>query len=1150
MRVQKRDGTYEDISFDKVLHRIRKLCNGLNNVSADIIAQQVCGRIYDGVKTSELDELAAQLCASKITEHPDYGVLASRIVVSNHQKKTSPSFSETMTILYNAKDVNGNNNPLISDEVYKIVMTHKEKLNQVIDYDRDFDVTYFGHKTLERSYLTKVNGKIVERAQHLWMRVALGIHGWDLKEAIDTYNYMSQRKFTHATPTLFNSGTRTPANASCFLLGLDDSISGIYKNIGDCAQISKTAGGIGIHVHNIRAKNSYIRGTNGTSTGIIPMLRVYNETAKYVNQCFTPETLVYTLSGVVPIEELNPGDRVLTHDNSYKPVTELHKNYVNKEIYKITTDWSSAPVCVTGEHVVYTLNSHDTIAEVTVDTLTTDMYLGYPPDILNVIKPVKKEYGLNWVHIKSIEKVYYSGYVYDLTVYVNHNYVTDIGLVHNSGRRNGSIAVYLEPWHADIQSFIELRKNSGNEEERTRDLFTALWIPDLFMKRVQENGDWYLMCPDECPGLPAVYGEEFEKLYQSYVDSGKYRKVIKAQELWMAILKSQIETGTPYMGYKDNVNRKNNQINLGTIKSSNLCVAPETMILTQDGYFPIKELCENTVKVWNGHEFSEVVVKQTGTNQKLITVEFSNGMEVRCTPYHKFYINSDGNSIIVDAQNLKPDMKIINYELPNVKDYLNVNINKEYIKITHLTKKQGQQSLLQMQLCGIKTKLIKNNDTYTILISDGSEQLTVSKIEDNNEYDDTYCFTEPLRHAGIFNGVIMGQCIEINEYSDDKQYASCNLASISLPAFVKTHENGEVYYDFEELHMITQVVIRNLNKVIDTSYYSMDEIKKPNLQTRPLGLGVQGLADVFFMMKYPFESKEAAELNRQIAETMYHAALTSSMLISKKRHELLDEYENTETSMDRKQQIEKYLMLTDEEKELKEYRGAYAKFVDSPAYHGKLQFDLWGSTPSDKYDWNLLKSEIAKYGIRNSLLIAYMPTASSSQILGNYESFEPVTSNVFVRDTLAGNFIIPNKYLITDLIRLGLWNNDMKDKLIAENGSVQNIPEIPDDIKQLYKTVYEIKQKAIMDMSAARGAYVCQSQSLNIYLPDTDMNRLSNIHFYGWKVGLKTGSYYTRVLQSVRMTNYAAEVKKNKPTEEEIAVCRRDNKEACMMCSS
>lgn len=1252
MRVLKRDGTYEDISFDKVLHRIRKLCNGLTNVSADGIAQQVCSRIYDGVRTSELDELAAQLCAGKITEHPDYGVLASRIVVSNHQKKTSPSFSETMSVLYNAKDLNGTINSLISEELYQIVMTHKDKLNQVIDYDRDFDITYFGHKTLERSYLTKVDGKIVERTQHLWMRVALGIHGWDLKEAIDTYNYMSLRKFTHATPTLFNAGTKTAGLSSCFVA--DTEIFTINRGIVKIqdVQINDT---VVTHTGNVHKVTQLHRNLIGDRTlfdiklFMTPNLKVtgnhkfmsikQKDFANYIkNESFDitpqwhsiedlqqgdyimipkknsgisqdkidlydiiknikhPENRIdyqfscdeeklhmkceYTINGnqhtnkqhkasrytnsinrFLTIDEdfswflgVWYGDGCITYGKSYdsqhqsryntprniqivscKENTKLiekvisignDKFGVNASISYMKTQnlvqiiWNSKIMSIVFEELfgrgfagkkldsrmfewndklLYPLlggliSSDGCCSKQGIISITmcnynflkgvyhllrnngicvsfhkvpkpntwkyATPYAMSVPKIQEVMTYIVKYYADNrleninntesWrnrsllqyednTYLKIHTKIECTNdipaYVYTVGVENDHSYNVEglvcencflmgmddsirgiyknlgdcaqisktaggIGIhVHNiraknsyirgtngtssgiipmlrvfnetakyvnqSGRRNGSIAVYLEPWHADIQSFIELRKNSGNEDERTRDLFTALWVPDLFMKRVQENGDWHLMCPDECPRLSDTYGDEFEALYQSYVDAGKFRKVIKAQELWMAILKSQIETGTPYMGYKDNVNRKTNQANLGVIKSSNLC-------------------------------------------------------------------------------------------------------------------------------------------------------------------------------------------IEINEYSDHNQYASCNLASISLPAFVKKRDNGEVYYDFDELHSITQVVIRNLNKVIDKCYYSMDEIKKPNMQTRPLGLGVQGLADVFFLMKLPFESKEAAEINRQIAETMYHAALTSSMLIAKKRNELLDEYEDSILSVQRKTEIAKYLMLIDEERELTTYRGAYSKFVGSPIHSGKLQFDQWGVTPSDKYDWTALKEEIAKYGVRNSLLIAYMPTASSSQILGNYESFEPVTSNVFVRDTLAGNFIIPNKYLINDLIERGLWSSEMKDRLVAENGSIQNIPGIPDDVKQLYKTVYEVKQKAVIDMSAARGAYVCQSQSLNIYLPDADINRLSNVHFYGWKSGLKTGSYYTRILQAVRMTNYAAEVKdvaKEKPTEEQIAACSRDNKEACLMCS-
>ena len=829
MKVLKRDNTYEHISFDKVLNRIHNLCNNLEGISADEIAQKVCSRIYDGVKTSELDELAAQLCASLVTTHPDYGILASRIIISNHHKNTSPSFSEVITILKNNVDIHGTISSLVSDEIVEIVNNHKEKLNSIIDYSRDYYLDYFGFKTLERSYLSKVNGKIVERPQHMWLRVALGIHGYDIKEAIETYEYMSKKYFTHATPTLFNAGSKHPQLASCFLLGMDDSINGMYRKcLADCADISKWAGGIGIHIHDIRAKGSYIRSTNGMSTGIIPMLRVYNQAALHVNQ---------------------------------------------------------------------------------------------------------------------------------------------------SGKRNGSIAVYLEPWHVDIESFLELRKNHGNEEEKCRDLFTALWIPDIFMKRVQADEEWSLMCPDECRGLANVYGDEFDALYIKYESEGKFRKKVKAQQIWLAALKSQIETGTPYLLYKDAVNKKSNQKNIGTIRSSNLCT-------------------------------------------------------------------------------------------------------------------------------------------------------------------------------------------EVTLFSSDTEYATCNLGSIALPSFIKKNDNNETYFDFDELHKIAQILTRNINKVIDRTYYPVPETKYSNKRHRPIGIGVQGLADTYAIMRYAFDSIEAAKLNREIFETIYHGALTASMKIAKKREEMIIEKENyvqniadlTNDKVNKISQINEYLNLIPEESNLKEYKGAYSTFIGSPIHQGLFQFDLWNKTPDGKWDWDNLKQDISKWGIRNSTLLAPMPTASTSQILGFNECFEPFTNNIFQRHTLAGEFTLINRYLIKDLLDIGLWNLEMKNKILIASGSIQEIQEIPLEIRNLYKTIWEIKQKVLIDQSADRGIYVCQSQSLNLYVEEPDLNKLTQMHFYAWNKGLKTGIYYLRTRPKAKISAFTLDTSLSttnivKSNTEPIFACTRENKD-CLMCSS
>jgi ribonucleoside-diphosphate reductase alpha chain len=739
MYVIKRDGNRESVKFDKITARIQKLCYGLDpvHVTPINVAMKVIEGIYEGVTTSELDNLAAETAASLTTKHPDYALLASRIAVSNLHKNTNKSFSKTMEALYNYIDPKtGKKAPLLADDVYEIIMKNAQELDSTIIYDRDFGYDYFGFKTLERSYLLKLNGQVAERPQHMIMRVAVGIHKDDIAAAIETYNLMSERWFTHATPTLFNAGTPKPQMSSCFLLTVkEDSIDGIYDTLKSCAKISQSAGGIGLSIHNVRATGSYIRGTNGTSNGIIPMLRVFNDTARYVDQ--------------------------------------------------------------------------------------------------------------------------------------------------GGGKRKGSFAIYLEPWHADIYEFLDLRKNHGKEEARARDLFTAMWTPDLFMKRVEENGTWSLFCPNEAPGLADCWGEAFEKLYVQYENEGRARKTIQARELWAAIIDSQIETGNPYMLYKDACNSKSNQQNLGTIKSSNLCT-------------------------------------------------------------------------------------------------------------------------------------------------------------------------------------------EIIEYTSADETAVCNLASIALPRFV---EDGK--FDHQKLFEVTYTITKNLNKIIDRNYYPVAEARNSNMRHRPIGIGVQGLADAFILMRFPFDSPEAIQLNKEIHETIYYASMTAS-------------------------------------KDLAKVDGPYETYAGSPVSKGIFQFDMWGVTPSPRWEWDILKEEVKTYGVRNSLLLAPMPTASTSQILGNNECFEPYTSNIYSRRVLSGEFVIVNKHLLKDLVKLGIWNDKLKNKIIAANGSVQNISEIPDNIKALYKTVWEISQKVIINMAADRGAYICQSQSLNLFVQDANFAKLSSMHFYGWKAGLKTGMYYLR----------------------------------------
>ena len=786
MYVIKRDGRKEPVKFDKITARVKKLCYGLSPiVQPELVAMKVIEGLYDGVSTYELDNLAAEVSASKTIEHPDYALLASRISVSNLHKNTKKSFSDTIDDLYTYIDpITGENASLIATDVHQIVQDNAEYFDSHIIYDRDFKYDFFGFKTLERAYLLKINNKIVERPQHMLMRVAVGIHKEDIESAVKTYNAMSEGWFTHATPTLFNAGTPKPQMSSCFLLQMkEDSIEGIYDTLKQCARISQSAGGIGLSIHDIRAKGSYIKGTNGTSNGIVPMLRVFNDTARYVDQ--------------------------------------------------------------------------------------------------------------------------------------------------GGGKRKGSFAIYVEPWHADILDFLDLKKNHGKEEQRARDLFYAMWVPDLFMKRVEENGDWTLMCPNECPGLSDAYGPAFEELYIKYETEGRGRKTIKAQDVWFKILESQIETGTPYMVYKDAANLKSNQKNLGTIKSSNLCT-------------------------------------------------------------------------------------------------------------------------------------------------------------------------------------------EILEYTAPDEVAVCNLGSIALPKFVNQETKT---FDHNKLFEMAFHLTVNLNRVIDQNYYPVIEAENSNKRHRPVGIGVQGLADAYILMRFPFDSEEAATLNKEIFETIYYAAVTAS-------------------------------------KDLAIKEGAYASFEGSPMSQGIFQFDMWNVKPSSRWEWDILREEVMKHGVRNSLLLAPMPTASTAQILGNNECFEPYTSNIYTRRVLSGEFIIVNKHLLKDLAKLNLWDGNMKNKLMASNGSIQDIKEIPQDIKDLYKTAWEISQKVLINQAADRGAYICQSQSLNLFMENANFAKLTSMHFYGWKAGLKTGMYYLRTKAATDAIKFtldkeAASAPAAKTEEERMAeiACSLDDPDSCEMCS-
>lgn len=1115
MFVQKRNGQKEIVSFDKILKRIKTIGQDVGiQINYTTLVIKVIDQLYDGISSSKIDDLLAEQCASLASTHPDYNVLAGRIAVSSHQKNTPTTFLAAMTALYEYKDKHGLSSPIVAKDLFDVVYNNSEILENMIDYERDYLIDYFGFKTLDRAYLMRVDGKTVERPQHMWLRVAIGIHGKNLDRVKETYDLMSQKYFTHATPTLFNAGTNKPQLSSCFLLAMEkDSMEGIYNTLKDCAMISKWAGGIGLHIHNIRAKGSHIRGTNGQSSGLVPMLRVFNNTAKFVDQ---------------------------------------------------------------------------------------------------------------------------------------------------GGKRNGSFAIYLEPWHADVEAFLQMRKNHGDEELKARDLFYALWIPDLFMERVKADGQWTLMCPDECPGLADVYGDEFVALYTKYESEGRGRNTMKARQLWFQILDAQMETGTPYILYKDACNKKSNQKNLGTIKSSNLCVSGETLILTDKGHIPISELSGKKTNVWNGEEYSEVEVFQTGRDQELVKVETDDGLQLTCTPYHKFFVQ-DGykkECNLILAKDLKPGDKLKKCEYPVISGenkmkyaythgffcgdgtYSNNNLEHKQCEFKSLSghyfckrhadfeteftideiknnentsktqcnamsymkkpmsylygdKKQlleqmeyrsktenetrivmqlpldidekfyvpldasvhdkmewfsgycdadgtiannGENQQLQMasinrdfllniklmlQTCGINPKLkhakaagesylpdgkgghkyFETKELYRLLVTscdlykivnlgfsprrlkitrrqpqrNANQFVKISSVNLLERRDDTFCFTEPKRHAGIFNGVLTSQCSEIVQYSDENESAVCNLASIGLPTFIRL-EGGDLCpeFDFEKLHQVARTVTYNLNRVIDVNYYPTEKTRRSNVRHRPIGIGIQGLADVFMILGMPFASEEARELNRQIFETIYHAAVEESCFLARSE-------------------------------------GAYETFVGSPASQGQLQFDLWNVDPGQsRYNWAALKSDVMMYGLRNSLLLAPMPTASTSQILGFNECIEPITSNIYSRRTLAGEFILANKYLMKDLLDLNLWNENIKNNIIANHGSIQHIDLIPDGIKEKYKTVWEIPMRALIDMAADRGAYVCQSQSLNLWLEDPNYNSLTSMHFYSWSKGLKTGIYYLR----------------------------------------
>ena len=1184
MFVTKRNGSIETVSFDKILNRIKTIGQEVGiKLNYTSLAMKVIDQIYDKIPTTKIDEISAEQCASMASIHHDYNILAGRIIISNHQRNTNKSFSQVMNQLYEFKDHRGIQSSLVSQKLWEIVGQNTEELDALCDDSRDYLIDYFGFKTLERAYLMKINKTTVERIQHLWLRVAIGIHGNDLKRVKETYDLMSQKYFIHATPTLFNSGTPHPQMSSCYLQALEsDSIEGIYNTLKECAMISKWAGGIGLHIHNVRATGSLIRGTNGSSNGIVPMLKVFNNTAKYVDQCLDPNTIVYTKRGAIPIKNIIIGDKVITNDGQFYEINKVLDNEYKGELFHIHVKNTMTSLKLTDMHPVWvikgqTLSSHSSTLEfkrnvtpngstflqnnnesIDIDISSSEVskcsqyhtlqqlkqqliapefleakeiqkgdWVGFPipqyekdirqyteddcrmygillscgsiignsvsillDDTINSLDNINdtsptiqflKEYldkinikmtysydesnyqkaRLTWIrnnmfkftnemfldhhnnrviiptmlhlpkpkitqiirgilessgvikehvilfevkgfvpfsnffteniqylllrlgimasfhsfknsvyknpHRSNIQMIHiikipiegiiadifgfspndkssffqhdnylfspvkivnyipnYSGRVIDIEVDHpdHHNFLTNCGLVHNGGgKRSGSFAIYLEPWHADVELFLQMRKNHGDEELKARDLFYAIWMPDLFMNRVKTGGTWTLMCPDECPGLSDVYGDDFVHLYEEYEKSGKGKKTIQARDLWFQILDAQMETGTPYIVYKDACNMKSNQKNLGTIKSSNLCT-------------------------------------------------------------------------------------------------------------------------------------------------------------------------------------------EIIQYSDSKETAVCNLASIGLPSFVDKTQNPPIF-DYEKLHEITKIVTFNLNRVIDVNFYPTKKTQESNFRHRPIGIGIQGLADVFMILGLPFASDEAREINRKIFETIYHGALEESCHLASEL-------------------------------------GPYETFPGSPASQGILQFDMWNVNPTqERYDWNMLKKNIQQHGLRNSLLLAPMPTASTSQILGFNECFEPITSNIYSRRTIAGEFIMANKYLMEDLIRLDLWNEKIKNNIIANNGSIQQLDVIPAEIREKYKTVWELPMKTVIDYAADRGAYICQSQSLNLWLEDPNYGSLTSMHFYGWSKGLKTGIYYLRRRGAHKAQQFTIEVEKKERSLSSISLEEDDICESC-----
>lgn len=1447
MFVVKRNGNEEEVHFDKIVERISKLINKGEEkyVNAFLVGQKVIASIFSGITTEELDKESAKICSELSTTHPLYSDLGGRILVSNLQKKTTEYYErcnesgqrlKKIRRTFSEKTELINNIGILDNDYYNFVQENSKKLNKMIDYTRDYFFDFFGFKTLERAYLIRnqKTNEIYECPQDMLLRVSIFICQGDMKEIKKTYDLLSNGFYIHATPTLFNSGTKLSQLSSCFLISSEDSMEGITDTIASTCKISKNSGGIGLEINNIRPEGSIIRGTNGPSSGIVPMLKVYNDIANYVNQCFIGETMIATERGYKFIKDLKPKDRVITSNGRPCEINRVLEDVYSGKFCKITMNNGESVDCTEshsfcviknssliniGEKIQRKLVNYEwcdannlteddlliipvpqnvndntniteldcyiyglIIGNVAIDnniisiktTLTSngpikeyltrhlidynegegfltflvtsrfkfsqtqllnfdmnmlmlpfskligmlnglycnigkcssDMiyFIGDPYLLYNIkyillrlgsIGTIEKDiedktYYLScplsrilsemtgMIYVGSSDCVFYDNkiivkiksisyyekenvQVYDLEINNNKNYLTLCGLVHNGGKRKGSIAVYLEPHHSDIFEFLELRNNVGVEEMRARDLFTALWISDTFMKQVENDGDWYLMCPDECKGLTETYGDEFEKLYWSYVEKGMYRKKVKAKDLVKAIFTSQNETGTPYILYKDSINKKSNQKNIGTITSSNLCVSGDTELCTDKGVFKIKDLKDQEVTLWNGYEYSTTTIRQTGKNQEMMKITFTNDEEIKCTPYHKFFIQTTStkfeDAIQIEAQNLELGMKLPTYYYPTGNEIMN---------------------------------------------------LQVTNIE-SSDNEDTYCLTEPKRNSVFFNCILTGNCAEIVEYHDSENHAVCNLGSIALNRMCVPFDNQDksytVYtkkdcnfckwsknwlytkgYDYNEILCDTKETIDyvknkvgkdkitfpqifredeyiggfeelvkyhaytynydllyevayqatiNLNKVIDINYYPTFQTRRSNMKTRPIGLGIQGLADTLVLMKIPFESDEANQLNAKIMETIYFAAVNASCDMAKQRskhmvnflkyhsktnYTIPEVYDKNLQSYDeeyirlyhlarpddksikiylmksnnmttkRKKNMEEFLKLNEklgykvqefyddslctyDDEYIKLYHlakpndmdienlkenpscyGAYSYYHGSPMSQGLFQHNLgsgdshlWSDDEKKLFwDWNGLRERVKEHGVLNSLLVALMPTASTSQILGNNECFEFFTSNIYTRSTLSGSFSVVNKYLVNDLINIGEWNNDCKQEIVKARGSVQTLNNIPKIFKDLYKIQFELKQKAVLNQARARSPFVDQTQSMNIFLKNPNYQVSYSVMMTGWKYGLKTGSYYIRTPPG----SYAKQItvsNNEKDTENEIL----DRElETCEMCSA